>query len=103
MNAIDAIFLKNIASECEKKDCMVESENDVIIQYNINIVEDTLTWETDESYSLAISTIDRTTTVQISSHTIFGARHGLETLTQLITVTSGPSTNFKYKNECKKF
>ncbi|XP_037028823.1 chitooligosaccharidolytic beta-N-acetylglucosaminidase [Bradysia coprophila] len=94
LDAINGIFLKNIASECEKKDCVVESDNEVIIEYSINVFDETLTWETDESYSLVISTLDKTTTVQISSHTLYGARHALETLSQLITVTNGPSTNF---------
>lgn len=57
LNAIDGIFLKNIASECDKKGCVMESENEVTIQYSINIFDDKLTWETDESYSLAISTL----------------------------------------------
>lgn len=56
LNAIDGIFLDNIANECENKQCVLESENEVVVQYSINIFDDTLTWDTDESYSLAIST-----------------------------------------------
>ncbi len=35
----------------------MESENEVIIEYSVNIFDDMLTWDTDESYSLAISTV----------------------------------------------
>lgn len=57
LNIIDGIFLKNIVRECEKKLCFMESENEVVIQYAITTFDDTLTWETDESYNLAISTL----------------------------------------------
>lgn len=56
LDAINGIFLKNIASECAKKDCVTESENEVIIEYSIEVFDETLTWETDESYSLTMST-----------------------------------------------
>ena len=44
-----------------------------------------LTIETDESYTLDIQTIDQVTTVYIVAETYFGARHAMETLSQLIT------------------
>lgn len=57
LSAIDGIFLKNIAKECENKDCVMDSANQVVIEYSVNIFDETLTWDTDESYSLAISTL----------------------------------------------
>ncbi|KAK9891914.1 hypothetical protein WA026_017398 [Henosepilachna vigintioctopunctata] len=44
-----------------------------------------LDWNTDESYSLKIETLKDNAEVEITSKTIFGARHGLETLSQLMT------------------
>lgn len=59
MSAIDEIFLKNIASECLRKDCIMETTNEVIIEYSVSSFDDSLTWETDESYSVAISTVGK--------------------------------------------
>ncbi|XP_057304638.1 chitooligosaccharidolytic beta-N-acetylglucosaminidase-like [Hydractinia symbiolongicarpus] len=42
-----------------------------------------LTIETDESYSLKITTTTKAVVVAISAKTFFGARHGLETVSQL--------------------
>lgn len=44
-----------------------------------------VTMETDESYHLSLNTEDSETQVHITAHTYFGARHGLETLSQLIS------------------
>lgn len=45
---------------------------------------DRLTWETDESYALKVQeTSDGRINVTITAVTYFGARHGLETLSQL--------------------
>ncbi|XP_068248903.1 chitooligosaccharidolytic beta-N-acetylglucosaminidase-like [Palaemon carinicauda] len=40
--------------------------------------------ETDESYSMSVSTLEAQSTATIISQTYFGARHALETLSQLI-------------------
>lgn len=59
----------------------------------------TLTWTTDESYTLDIRTdeggervgnliTDATVTVHINATNVFGIRHGLETLSQLIGHTT---------------
>ena len=41
--------------------------------------------DVDESYSLTISENAKTTSILISASTFFGARHGLDTLSQLIS------------------
>lgn len=43
-----------------------------------------LTLETPEAYTLDVVTQDQVTKVNVSSLSVFGARHGLETLSQLI-------------------
>ncbi|KAL0822380.1 hypothetical protein ABMA28_004469 [Loxostege sticticalis] len=44
-----------------------------------------LSWDTDEKYDLDIQTKNQKVTVTIKAATVYGARHGLETFTQLIT------------------
>nr|XP_045625960.1 chitooligosaccharidolytic beta-N-acetylglucosaminidase-like [Procambarus clarkii]XP_045625961.1 chitooligosaccharidolytic beta-N-acetylglucosaminidase-like [Procambarus clarkii] len=43
-----------------------------------------LSLDTDESYELLMVTVGSTTTATINAQTFFGARHGLETLSQLV-------------------
>ena len=46
-----------------------------------------LSGETDESYSLSVP-VGPSTTALVKAQTIFGAMHGLETLTQLVDVNA---------------
>lgn len=54
----------------------------------VNIVskklDDILTLQTDESYKIKASEVDNEIVININASTIFGARHALETLSQLI-------------------
>ena len=54
--------------------------------------EDRLTLDTDEMYSLNIVPASGVTTAAITAETFFGARHALETLSQLI--------NYEEANDC---
>ena len=54
------------------------------IEVAITTTESKLITTTDESYSLSIITASTTTTAYIEAKTYFGARHALETLSQLI-------------------
>lgn len=57
------------------------------LEININIHSNVsiLTLDTDESYSLNVSrTNDNVTTAQITAETLFGARHGFESLSQVV-------------------
>lgn len=56
----------------------------LFVVLSVNGSEEYLKLTTDESYSLEISTNGSTTTASIVANTFFGARHGLETLSQLI-------------------
>lgn len=78
------IFLKNLFKECGKS-CNRSSANSVLISTNIQTSETSLTWLTDESYELLLSTHDKTIDVTINANTVFGARHALESLSQLTT------------------
>jgi len=66
----------------------------VYIEIGISSDEDTLSLTTDESYCLMMSTnaSTNTTNMFIKTTTIFGARHGLETLSQMI--------NYDEEDEC---
>ncbi|KAL7647859.1 UNVERIFIED_CONTAM: hypothetical protein RMT77_001468 [Armadillidium vulgare] len=56
----------------------------LLIQFEVDGIEEYLTLSTNESYSLKISTTGQDTSIVIIAPTFFGARHGLETLSQLI-------------------
>lgn len=56
----------------------------VRVEVKVTGEETYLTLDTDESYELQLETTDDVTSVTISAPTFFGARHGLETLTQLV-------------------
>ena len=59
-------------------------QNKFNVQINIESAEAKLKLDTDESYKVQIQTKDAQTVALISAKTLFGARHGLETLGQLI-------------------
>ncbi|KAG7167815.1 chitooligosaccharidolytic beta-N-acetylglucosaminidase-like [Homarus americanus] len=54
------------------------------LDVTVNTDATRLSLETDESYSLSVSTTGQTTTAIIITATYFGARHALETLSQLV-------------------
>lgn len=82
---ISFLFLKNLNDECEKN-CTSPSTQDVYVSVRIrsNVVK--LNRHTDEAYTLDITTTSARISVLISAENPFGARHGLETLSQLVTL-----------------
>jgi len=56
------------------------------ILLDIRVTGDTtrLGFDTDESYSLSVKTLEGKTTAVVAAASFFGARHGLETLSQLV-------------------
>uniref|UniRef100_A0A1B0CCX8 beta-N-acetylhexosaminidase n=2 Tax=Lutzomyia longipalpis TaxID=7200 RepID=A0A1B0CCX8_LUTLO len=88
------VFMRNIRHECGAN-CTLPSETEVLVRIFITSPDTTLSWETVESYSLDISTLGTKVSVDISAATIYGARHGLETLSQLITVQPGPENSHR--------
>ena len=60
-------------------------ENHMVwVNFSVSGKEQHLTLKTNESYELTVSTEGSTTNVVIKAPTYFGARHALETLTQLV-------------------
>ncbi|XP_077285128.1 beta-hexosaminidase 2 isoform X2 [Arctopsyche grandis] len=78
------IFNNNLVKECEGN-CTLLSDTILSIHMTVNSDDLSLNWSTDESYSLDLSTKGKNITIQINAETVFGARHGLETLSQLVT------------------
>ncbi|XP_042859409.1 chitooligosaccharidolytic beta-N-acetylglucosaminidase-like [Penaeus japonicus] len=67
----------------ERSNPGVESQN-VNIEITVTAPDHKLRLDTDESYNLVIQTVEDETTVTILATTYYGARHALETLSQLI-------------------
>jgi len=64
---------------------MKSGNTSVAVVLHISSNESRVRMETDERYQLTVNTDDSGTQVHITAHTYFGARHGLETLSQLIS------------------
>ncbi|XP_037776157.1 chitooligosaccharidolytic beta-N-acetylglucosaminidase-like [Penaeus monodon] len=67
----------------ERSNPGVESHN-VNIEITVTASDRKLRLDTDESYNLVIQTVEDETTATILASTYYGARHALETLSQLI-------------------
>jgi hexosaminidase len=81
---ISFLFLKNLNDECGKM-CNKPSENEMFIRLIVSNPSLALNSETNEAYQLNLTTAENHIFAQISAQTIFGIRHGLETLSQLMT------------------
>uniref|UniRef100_A0A1A9WED7 Beta-hexosaminidase n=1 Tax=Glossina brevipalpis TaxID=37001 RepID=A0A1A9WED7_9MUSC len=82
--AATRLFEHNIAKECTQN-CNLKESAEVTIHVFVNSTSLTLDWNTDESYLLSVNTIGNTSRVEIKAATVYGARHGFETLSNLIT------------------
>lgn len=90
MNKVNEIFLKNIRKGCRAHCTSTVANDEVFVHIIVHSNEINLSWETNESYRLDIvSKVDHQVIVQIDAFTVFGARHGLETLSQLIAADDG--------------
>lgn len=61
------------------------SDNEMFIKISVDNLSMALNSKTIESYKLNVTSTESTISVQISAESIFGARHALETLSQLST------------------
>lgn len=77
-------FYRQLGNKKSKQKKLSDGDFDVVVDINVHSEETNLTMETDESYSLHASEENGSVKVDISSETIFGARHALETLIQNI-------------------
>lgn len=82
---VDGIFQKNIRRGC-KGHCASNSTVSIDVHINVRTNELDLTWNTDESYRLDVEskTSKDHVMVGIIAKTVFGFRHAIETLSQLI-------------------
>ncbi|XP_063848104.1 LOW QUALITY PROTEIN: chitooligosaccharidolytic beta-N-acetylglucosaminidase-like [Scylla paramamosain] len=60
------------------------SAHSLVVKVTVTIPEVKMSLDTQEDYLLEVTTAGGVTTVTINANTFFGARHALETLTQLI-------------------
>lgn len=77
-------FLEQLRVKVPKTIQLSQEGKNLIVNVNVNSEQKTLTMLTDESYELKASEKHGDIVAHIKAETIFGARHGLETLTQLI-------------------
>ncbi|XP_055587390.1 chitooligosaccharidolytic beta-N-acetylglucosaminidase [Uranotaenia lowii] len=89
VDEIQHISIANLYRECGRY-CNYSSGTIVQVTFKIQTPEVTLTWSTDESYEISIETQNGIVGVTIVANTVFGARHALETLSQLTTARSYP-------------
>jgi hexosaminidase len=81
------LFLKSLNEECGRT-CNMPSENSLFVKITVTDSSLGLNAATDESYHLNISTATgNQMNAQIISQTVFGARHALESLSQLVVKT----------------
>ncbi|KAL3275102.1 hypothetical protein HHI36_019873 [Cryptolaemus montrouzieri] len=78
------IFKQNLLKEYEN--CENHKETKVMLRIDLLTNEKQLDWDTDESYFLKIKAFsDTNVDVNITAPNIFGARHALESFSQLMT------------------
>ncbi|XP_039435009.1 chitooligosaccharidolytic beta-N-acetylglucosaminidase [Culex pipiens pallens] len=86
-NETQRIFVKNLYKECSRH-CNHSTSTSLFVSIKVLTAETKLKWSTNESYELHIATHEDTVHAKIIAGTVFGARHGLETLSQLTTERS---------------
>ncbi|KAF5298995.1 hypothetical protein FQA39_LY11627 [Lamprigera yunnana] len=77
------IFRNNLFMECGIN-CSSVSNFAVTIFLELTSVDLTLRWNTNESYRLDVLSKGNQMSIKIVAENVFGIRHGLETLTQLV-------------------
>ncbi|XP_011315002.1 chitooligosaccharidolytic beta-N-acetylglucosaminidase isoform X2 [Fopius arisanus] len=82
INEVINIFRTNVESSCGDNCDAVDSS--VIVHVNVESGNLELGWNTYENYILRIITEDEEVHVHINATSVYGARHALETLSQLI-------------------
>lgn len=83
LEQITSVFLENLNEECGGE-CNSPNEMEMFVQIRLNSPSLKLYSGTDESYRLNITSNAKRVMVSISAQTVFGARHALETLNQLM-------------------
>jgi len=78
-------FQDDLQRMCDSNCTVPEPRTSVTIDLVTASGDLTQNWLTDEGYSLEVQTRGNQVTVVIQAETLYGARHGLETLSQLMT------------------
>lgn len=76
------MFLQTLSAKDTSKCSSQIDTVKIVLAVNVNSLE--LTWNTNEVYLLDLATQEKLVVVTIVAETVFGIRHGLETLSQLI-------------------
>lgn len=87
MGEFKKIFLKTVAIECGTNCDYEFGDNTMSIRFAIDSESPELSPSTNESYTLRLRHMKSEIKVKIRAPSIFGARHGLETLSQLLVST----------------
>lgn len=77
-------LLRQIHAKIPKRVQLKDDGQQLNIDINVEKMDDQLTVRTDESYTIKAKELNGAVEVSIVAPTIFGARHALETLSQLI-------------------
>ncbi|XP_067000606.1 chitooligosaccharidolytic beta-N-acetylglucosaminidase isoform X2 [Anabrus simplex] len=85
---ITRIFMENLAKECPN--ITDDPGTEVVISIATSSPSVELNMETNETYSLHLATEESKVTVAIRAVSLYGARHGLETLSQLTACSALP-------------
>ncbi|KAK6630761.1 hypothetical protein RUM44_002930 [Polyplax serrata] len=91
LTKVSTIFQSKLDKTCGDE-CIFIPRTEINITFNVMLPQMTLNWNTDESYTLDISKSEFSSDgnnivdVKIKSKSVYGARHALETLTQLTTL-----------------
>ncbi|XP_053606493.1 chitooligosaccharidolytic beta-N-acetylglucosaminidase [Plodia interpunctella] len=96
MTEMTKITSDNIRAECGGE-VTAEANTSVVVYLTVKSPDLTLTWSTDEEYLLEVQTVGNNIAVLIVGETVYGARHGLESFTQLI---SSDRANYDDKKKC---
>ncbi|XP_067640057.1 chitooligosaccharidolytic beta-N-acetylglucosaminidase [Eurosta solidaginis] len=78
------IFVSNILKDCVRN-CSLPNSKEVLVKTRVSSNSLVLDWGTNETYTLSLRTTDMATFVEVKAQTVYGARHALETLSNLIT------------------
>ncbi|XP_041987291.1 chitooligosaccharidolytic beta-N-acetylglucosaminidase [Aricia agestis] len=77
------VITGNLLDECDGNVTEVVT-TPVVVYITVRTTNLDLTWDTDEQYLLDVQSKDKSIAVHIVAETVYGARHGLETFTQLV-------------------
>ncbi|XP_064073369.1 chitooligosaccharidolytic beta-N-acetylglucosaminidase [Vanessa tameamea] len=78
------VTTQNLIDECDGNVTEIV-ETPVVVYITVKTTDLDLTWETDEQYRLDVQSKEKNAVIHIFAETVYGARHGLETFSQLVS------------------